>query len=366
MLISEQKKKELYANFQKAAEYNTHWLNSENERINLKPEDHIILSNWSPLTVSMKVSFKDSMKRFGMLCVYFGIYALISYFVTDRGTGQLDATMQALFFPLFPFILVSYRSIDKYLKALLSTFFVLLLVFTPMVTNGLLSEQGIPFLRYFFFIDDYFPGLVNLMSQAAETSDPIVLTGTILRIIFIYEFFLLILYWIFKKRPYIHLVASEQALFIRAKTKKSVWDVLIMVLWIILNPFNISQYKEIQNRIRYNRLTAKEGRNHDYSQILRRAIKKWTLKKSSTWQRMVIAIAFSIIGVFTIGALVGIPLLGIGIILFFGALRRRNTYKIYLKIKRSLVEGSWVLSHQFDVLEFPAVPEDVAQILMKF
>ncbi len=366
MMISEQKKKDLYESFQDAAEYNTHWLNSKTEQINLKPEDHIILSNWSPLTVSMKVSFKDSIKRFAMLCFYFGIYAIISYFWNDTGGRSLDLAMRALFFPIFPYILVSYRSIDKYLKALLSSFFVMAVIFTPMVRNGLLTEEGIPFLVYFFFIRDYFPGVLNLMIQATEAENAISFTNIILQIIFIFEFILMILYWVFKKRPHIHLVASEQALFIRAKTKKSIWDILILVLWIILNPFNISQYKEISNRIRYNRLTAKEGRNHDYSQISRGVIMKWTLKKRSMWQKMVLAIVFLIVGGFTIGTVIGIPLMGIGVILFFGSLRRRNRYKIYLKINRSLVEGSWVLSHQYDIFEFPAVPENVAQILMKF
>ncbi|MHA1611563.1 MAG: hypothetical protein ACTSYU_05885 [Promethearchaeota archaeon] len=366
MMITEQKKKELYENFQDAAEYHTHWLNSEAETLNLKLDDQIILSKWTPLSVSMKVSFEDSVKRFLMLGVYFGIYAIISYFVFDRGEGNYDATVKALFFPFLPYILISYRGIDKYLKALLSSFFAMAVIFTPLFVKGIITNEGIPFLKYFIFIEEFFPGVVNLLVQATETENAIAFTNELLRIVFIFEFILLILHWVFIKRPEIHLVASEQSLFIRTKTKKSIWDIVMMVLWIFLNPFNISQYKEIQNRIRYNRLTAKEGRNHDYSKVSHESIEKWLVRKRSMWQRIILAIVFFVIGVFTLATIIGIPLIGLGVILFFSALRRRNTYKIYLRINRSLVEGSWVLSHQFDIFEFPSVPENVAQLLMKF
>jgi hypothetical protein len=354
----------IYRNFQKAAEYNTNWLNLTTQTLNIAADDDIILSHWTPLKIKMKISFNDSIKNFIMLCVYFGLYALITYFVLDRGEGNLDNTVQALFFPIFPYILICYRGFDKYLKALVSTFILMSIVFIPLFNNRIITEDGIPFLRYFSFIDDYFPTLMNSIVNISGTNTAISFTNQVLVIIFIFEFILLILYSLVKTLPYIDIVISRKALFIRAKTKKSIFDTLKIILWIILNPFNIKQYRDIQKRIKYNQMTSKEGHLHDFSRIPPDVVHSIKKKKYSIGFRIVISILFFIIGyitVFMMGNPLGIPIFGMGLIYLIRTLKRRGKYHVRIHVDRSKVEGSWILSHSSNIFKLIQVPESIAQ-----
>ncbi len=358
----------LYKNFQQAAEYNLGWLNAETQTLQLDPDDDVILSHWTALRIKMKTSFGDSVKAFLMLCIYFGIYGVISYFYTKNVSTSLDArnaAVQAFFFPLFPYILVCYRGLDKYIKALLGTFFLMVTVFIPLSVQGTITADGIPFLKYFMFIREYFPGLIQALFSASGSNSGIEFTKEVLIIIFGFEFILLVITSLFKTRPHISLVISKKALYIRAKTKKSFFEVAKLLLWIILNPFNISQYREIINRVKYNRLTASEGNVHDFSRFTPDSIEKLKIHRHSVKGKTTIAIVLVGIGIATLRLTVGFGLIGIAIILFVKALREKGTSLITLNVKRSKVEGSWILSHQADIFEFDRVPESIAKHFRK-
>ncbi|UYP44977.1 hypothetical protein NEF87_001262 [Candidatus Lokiarchaeum ossiferum] len=357
-------KTRIYKNFQEAAEYNTGWLNAETQTLNLDTEDEVILSHWTPLQVLLKKSFGDSLKSFIMLCFYFSIYAVISYFVTMRSgdaKAARDAAMQALFFPLFPYILISYRSLDKYIKALGTAFFLMVAVFIPLSANGFISGEGIPFLKYFLFIDKYFEGLSGLLAQATGTETYIQFTNRMLIIVFAFEFILMIVYAFIKTRPYIHTVISKKAIFIRAKTKKSVFEIIKLVFWIIFNPFNIKQYKDIRDRVKYNRMTALEGHHHDFSRVPYDSIEKLKIHKHNIRGTVFLLILMMGVGILTLKFFIGFGLIGIAIVLLLRTMRFNNTYRITLDVKRSKVEGSWILSHQSDIFEFDRVPESITQ-----
>lgn len=352
-------KTKIYKNFQKAAEYNTHWLNSETQTLNMDPDDEIILSHWTPLRITMKTSLGDSIKNFLMLTLYFGIYALLTYFISK---GDKDATSQALFFPIVPYVIVCYRKFDKYIKAALSSILLMSVLYILMIYN-IITAGGIPFLKYFIFLNDSFPSLFNFLEQPSNVEEYLRFTTTLLVIVFLFEFIIMILYSFVKTRPYVSMVISRKAVFIRAKTKKSIWDIIVNIFWIILNPFNISQYKDIQNRIRYNKMTASEGRHHDFSKIEPKDIESLKKKKYPTGLLITLSIIIMAIGIaaISIHIIFGVLIIGISIITLINTKKKKDKYKIIIDVNRSQIEGSWILSHKSDILIFERVPESMAK-----
>ncbi len=357
-------KTKIYKNFQEAAEYNTHWLNSETQTLNMDPDDEIILSHWTPLRITMKTSLGDSIKNFLMLTLYFGIYALITYFFIseDRANGNFDATVQALFFPIVPYVIVCYRKFDKYLKAVLFSILLMSVLYLLMI-DDIITERGIPFLKYFIFLDESFPSLINFLEQPSGDLEYIEFTTKLLVIVFLFEFIIMILYSFVKTRPYVSMVISRKAVFIRAKTKKSIWDIIVNIFWIFLNPFNISQYKDVQNRIRYNKMTASEGRHHDFSKIEPKDIESLKKKKYPTGLLITLSIIIMAIGIaaISIHIIFGVLIIGISIITFINTKKKKDKYKIIIDVNRSQIEGSWILSHKSDILIFERVPESMAK-----
>jgi hypothetical protein len=365
-LVTTPSKTKIYKDFQKAAEYNTSWLNAESQTLNVDPDDEVILSHWTPLRFTLKTSIGDSIKNFLILILFFGIYALITYFVSDdRTDGNFDATFQAFFLPIVPYILVCYRKFDKYIKAIFYSILLMAIISILMrEENGLITREGIPFLKYFGFINVYYPQAVNIIENLPGLSGDIGFTIKLLVIVFAVEFIIMVLYSAVKTRPYVSMVISRKAVFIRAKTKKSFWDILVIILWIILNPFNISQYKNIQDRIRYNRMTAKEGRHHDFSKIEPGSINSLKKKKYNTGLLIVLSIIIMIIGIYsllTIQLIFGAIILGIGFIFLINAIKKRDKYKIIINVTRSQVEGSWILSHKSDIFRFERVSPSIAK-----
>ncbi|MHA1718437.1 MAG: hypothetical protein ACTSWX_03290 [Promethearchaeota archaeon] len=366
LLETEHSKTKIYKEFQKAAEYNTSWLDSKTQTLNVDPDDEIILSHWTPLRISLKTSIGDSTKNFLMLMVYFGIYALISFFIWDRGTGKLDYTIQALFFPIVPYVLVCYRGFDKYIKAILFSLLLMSTVITTLFNLHIITALGIPFLKYFAFLKDNFPSMFDFLINLSGIENEIKFTYILLGVVFVFEFILMILYSIVKTRPYVSMVITKKAIFIRAKTKKSFWDILVNIFWIILNPFNVKQYKDIQDRIRYNRLTAKEGKYHDFSKITPSATQSLKKKKYNSKLLKAISIITLITGFisFFFINIFSLIIIGIGIILLINSSKKKNKYKIIIDVNRSQVEGSWILSHKSDILVFERVPESIAKFFV--
>ncbi|MHA1740148.1 MAG: hypothetical protein ACTSWD_16265, partial [Candidatus Heimdallarchaeota archaeon] len=360
-LVTTPSKTKLYKDFQKAAEYNTNWLNVETQTLNVDPDDEIILSHWTPLRLTLKTSIGDSIKNFLMLVLFFGIYALITYFLSDdRANGNFDATFQAFFLPIVPYILVCYRKFDKYIKAIFYSILLLAIISILMSEEyGLITSEGIPFLKYFGFIESYYPQVDTIIENLPGlSSGDIGFTIKLLVIVFAVEFIIMVLYSIVKTRPYVSMVISRKAVFIRAKTKKSYWDIAVIVFWIIFNPFNISQYKDITERIRYNRMTAKEGRYHDFSKIEPGSISSLKKKKYNTGLLIALSIVIMIIGIyslFVIQLIFGAIILGIGIIFLLNAIKKKDKYKIIINVTRSQIEGSWILSHKSDIFRFERV-----------
>ena len=361
-LVTTPSKTKIYKDFQKAAEYNTSWLNVETQTLNVDPDDEIILSHWTPLRFTLKTSLGDSIKNFLMLILYFGIYALITYFYTN---GDINATFQAFFFPIVPYILVCYRGFDKFIKAFFYSVLLMAIISILMREEiALITREGIPFLKYFIFLEEYLPWLSNYIGDLSDATVAIQFTIQIIAGVFLFEFIIMVLYSLIKTRPYVSMVISRKAVFIRAKTKKSIWDIIVNIFWIILNPFNISQYKDVQNRIKYNKMTASEGRHHDFSKIEPRDIR--SLKNTISPPNLFIAM--SIIPI-VLGIYVGISfqpifgglILGIGIVFIINAVKKKGYYKIIISVNRSQVEGSWILSHKSDIFRFERVPPSIAK-----
>ncbi len=355
-------KTKIYKDFKEAAEYNTSWLNVETQTLNVDPDDEIILSHWTPLRFTLKTSLGDSIKNFLMLILYFGIYALITYFYTN---GDINATFQAFFFPIVPYILVCYRGFDKFIKAFFYSVLLMAIISILMREEiALITREGIPFLKYFLFLEKYLPWLSNYIVDLSDATGVIQFTIQIIAGVFLLEFIIMVLYSLIKTRPYISMVISRKAVFIRAKTKKSIWDIILNLFWIILNPFNISQYKDVQNRIKYNKMTASEGRHHDFSKIEPGDISSLKKKKYSTNLFIAMSIIPIVLGIYigiSFQPIFGGLILGIGIVFIINAVKKKGYYKVIISVNRSQVEGSWILSHNSDVFRFERIPESIAK-----
>ena len=126
----------------------------------------------------------------------------------------------------------------------------------------------------------------------------------------------------------------------------------------------------MRDRIRYNRMTSEEGKKFDFSRFTSDSIKSLKIKKRSVLGLSLIALAFLVIGGITVVMGIGVIFLGIGLILIIKAIKSKEAYKIQLVVKRSNVEGSWILSHQSNIFRFnkvsPNVTEKFREYLQKF
>jgi hypothetical protein len=366
-------KTEIFRNFHQAAEYNTPWLDVGTQRLTLEDGEVPLLGQWTPLNIIISKSFYDRFKSMFGLMFYFGIYALIMFFWEDGMSIPLNYSLPALFLPILPYILASYRSLEFYFRALFATVLILVVyAFLLSRNKNYVEWEGIVFLKYFSFLLDWFPSVVGylpdldidvsqLSTHIEKEENWLPLTMLVILILFVMEFVLLIINWIFSKPPKIEIVITQKNIFFRQITRKSTLEIIKMLFYIAMNPFNIKQYADIRDRIRYNQVTEKEGRKYDFSKIPIDSIRALKKNKNSFALNIFISIAMIIIGGITFLMVVGIPILLFGFIFLAKSISGLGTYSVKIAVNRKKVEGSWILSHTSDIFAFNTTPTEVAQ-----
>lgn len=350
---NDHQKTSIYRHFQAAREYNTAWLDPDTQNLKLEAGDAIKLGDWTPIEYSVGRTLKRTMKERFMLVVYIAIYAILSYLIYDQRTAPYDATTRAVFVLLLPYILVCYRSVGTYFKAIL---FALILssILSNLYRMDLITIAANPITNTFRFIlykDDPGYSTNNISYESMELA-----YKNICGLLFIIELGLLVVNAIVKKPHKLDIVITQQALYIRAKTQRSKFDVLKLIFTILINPLNVRNYQEMLDRIKYNRMAEKEGKNFDYSKIPFKEGISTNKSKPNKLFGVILGIIFIIIGI------AFIPAVFLGILLVIRAIRSKNTYTIKCVMNRSKIEGSWIMTTTGDILNLLNIEPEMAQL----
>jgi len=367
----ESTKSRIFRQFKAAEEYQLPWLNNQSQCLILTKDDSAILQYWTKTTIKYDTTGWTNVKNFFTIMFYFAIYAIITYFVSDRSQGNLNDTVQAFFFPVFPYILIAYRSLEKYLKAGIAALVTLFFSWF-FLQNGIIDWRGILFLRYFPpilhvlpFMDNFIPQLsqfetflLSLDTNAEKIQFTILLIGAF----FVVEFILLILHNLFSAPATLEWVVTKNYFFVREKTRKNYWEDIKLLFSLIFSWYNIKEYVDIRNRIKYNRLTSLEGRIYDFGRFSPFNLRNIAVKENSRQNLIGIAIIFFVLGGITLKMGLGIPLLFVGFIFFLRSFTSPHTYRIKIILDRSKVDGSWILSHTYDTLILDNVRPEIASV----
>ncbi len=356
-ITKEERDSSIYQKFFQSEEYNPDWLDPGTQALKIPENDEALMRHWTELAVKKERSLGHSFRVGGRTMLWFGFYALISFVVFDGMSTPMDAAMQALFLPLMFYIYGSYKRFDKYIKAILYSGLVLFVVLVPLYQAGLISWRGIPFILPVLFLEDLIPGAAQaFLSQIGTTS---LAQGTIQVILltFIVEFVLLLIYWVVKKQPKIEIVLSRRALFIRAKSVKSWWENFKLFFWVLVNPFNVAAIKDLRDRIKYNKMSSKEGKNYDFARIPAEAILELSKKENKIAVNVIISVVLGYVGF----AISFFPFVLIAIVLFIKTMRYKDTWTVTIHFDRERVEGSWAKVNDTDILKFVKTNPEVAE-----
>lgn len=368
--LPESTKSRIYRQFKAAEEYELPWLNNQSQSLILTSDDTPILKYWTKTIIKYDTTGWTNIKNLFTIMFYFGIYAILTYFISDRGQGNLNNSVQAFFFPVFPYILIAYRSLEKYIKAVIAAV-ITLLVSWALLQNNLIDWRGILFLRYFPpilrilpFIDNFVPQLAHFETFLLSLNtnvEKIQFTLILIGVFFVVEFIILILHALFREPATLEWVISKKYMFVREKSKKSYWEDVKLIFSLIFSWFNIKQYVDIRNRIRYNRQSSLEGRIYDFGRFSSQEIKHIFVQENTRQGLFAIAILFFIVGSITLKIGIGIPFFLLGVIFAIRSFTSPHTFRIKIIIDRNKVDGSWILSHTYDTLIMDNVRAEIAQ-----
>jgi hypothetical protein len=348
----------IYRQFKSSAEYNCNWLNTITQTIIFDPNDQVLVPDWTPVKVRLDQTFGATVKNSLTIFFFFTIYAILAFIFLDGMQKPINNAVQAFFFPIMPYLLVCYRRFDTYIKALITSGIILFITIF-LFRFGFITLQGVVFLKWILPIyqllqlTGYLP---ELLTNPA-INEVFLYTVELITGLFILEFILLIIRAIFHSGDRLELIVTKFHLYVKAKTKTSIFGILYMFLWIALNPFNVKNYKDIADRIRYNKAASKLGQKWDFSKIPLDAVNRIEKQRDSSWGSAIFGIILLVIGIIP----QFIPLILLGALIFFLNIIPKRTYTIMIVINRKKVEGSWVLSHDKTILRLSKVPEDLAQ-----
>jgi hypothetical protein len=353
----------IYRQFKGAAEYRCPWLNTITNHITFCAEESVLQGDWVKYKFKTSKSFGEVFKNSITFLFFFAIFAIVKYFFPDDNYTRLEAALNAFFFWTLPYILVSFRGFDKYIKALMIVIITMIFPILPLFLSDIISFRGIPYLRYVIvlaeFFNRYIGAKIPVISSINTNNKQAVLqlTAGLLGGMFVIEFILMLLYALFRSTPRIDTILTNQALYVREKTKDSIFSILIYLIYIPLNPFMVKQYKDLADRVRYNKIAKHEGKKYDFSRITFDSVEKIEKSRDSSYGRAFFGLLLGIIGFLS----TFIPLVLIGGLIFIINIVPKKTFTIVLKLSRKKIEGSWILSHDDNMIVLRNVPLDFAK-----
>ncbi len=355
-ITEDEKESGIYQRFIKSEEYNPTWLNQDTQSLKISEGEKPIIKFWTEFPVKKEMSLTHSLKKAAQTMLWFSFYALLSFFIFDNGKLPLDSTIQALFLPLMFYIFGSYVRFDKFVKAILYSALVLFGIIAPLFHANIIGWQGIPFLLPVIFLNNIDPSMSNEFLALLQQDGMEQATTTIILYIFIIEGILLAIHWVIKRNDKAEVVLTNKSLFIRAKTDRSWWENFKLFFFVLINPFNVAAIKDLRDRIKYNKMTAKEGRNYDFARIPLEGVVEMEKKENKLTFNVVLCI---ILGWF--GVAYFFPFLIIAIVLFIKTIRTHSTKTIHIHINNEQAEGSWMKINDIDIIKFLRVDPKIAE-----
>src|SRR6056297_1420771 len=82
---------QIYRSFSEAKEYHLSWLDPNTQKLKIEGGEVPVVKDWTDVNVTLKSSFFYKIKNLFALFFYVLIYAIIMFFIKDRGTGFVNA-----------------------------------------------------------------------------------------------------------------------------------------------------------------------------------------------------------------------------------------------------------------------------------
>lgn len=332
------------------------WINTQTYQIILAPNEKPLMENWKRVKITSKLSFTRKLKENLIIIGSFCVYALLLYIFTDNPIEKRDAAARALFFPLFIYIFTAYRSMDKYILGLFSGF-LLIYGFYPLIYLKWITKEGILFIYYFENVTEFFytglipenPSLTMIMQASS-----IIFAG-----IMVFESILFVLRRIFSKKQTIEFFLSENTLYLRGKSHSIFFTVIWKLLWIIITPLNIYNYRDLAKQFQYRRESKKEGFRYDFARIPAYSITKMNEKPTFKWTQIVVSVGLIVIGILST---IYIFVL-IGIFLLFPTIRavKKKLKNISVGFSYNSVDGSWIKRNVVTIISFHELNQELVQ-----
>lgn len=316
-------------------------MNEQSGEVQLEEEEKVIF-DWAKSKFDLSTSFKQELLTSIEILIYFSIYGGISFVLFDDMELPINSTIKAITFPIFTYILISYRGFKEYGKAIVGMVFVLVLSIF-LLTYDIITFEGVTIVNYTRTLMEW----LNISGFTHyDLNDPysvIELTTELLLGLFAIEFILLILHEIIKRNKNIQFKITNKSIYLKDRKKSSKWQIVKYVILIIFNPFHVKLYRDMIKIVKYNNMTSSEGKKMDLAEIDYGSIKKVEIneiKNSKSIAVFLVLLIASFAGIIILNILI-IPISLISLIMLVNAIFGRNKFNISISFKRSEVKGSW-------------------------
>ncbi len=336
------------------------WVNMQKGEIVFQPGETPLVSNWVSLPYQLKKPFfqKSVLEPAGLI-FYSIIYAIITYSIYQNDPSVGDRVFNALFFPLWPMLLVMYKSPDNYLRAVLYAFVTLMLTASAYQT-GEITVEGNVFLKFLIMLDRVTNAGIR-QELNADPSEALYLSLTLFMVFVVFGFILLIIHAIYIKtfgKKYVEMIITTKSVYLRRPSKTTKFDLVKLAIVILFSPFNITLYSSIYRQIKHQLNRRIEGEQYEFAKISVESVNSIKKKYDARGKRVCYGILLLLLGLIFLQFGIGIIPLIIGIILIF---RKKSTLVgIQIKYKRSKVEGSLLMLTNDSILNLMNVEPGIA------
>lgn len=231
------------------------------------------------------------------LWLYAGIYAIIVYFLMDRGTGNYDASISALMLPIIPLILNGFNGKSNFYRALFFTILVTVGLIIPFHNEGLIEIEDIWVISQLLTVVDFVTPYLNNFNlfefgNLNSLTQEYLLVGVIVGFLII-ELVLLLIYALIvtlMKRNKQSLFITNKYFYFIEKEKTTGLLVLKALIMMLVSPL---EFKKHYNRFRYIRKQLKYSKGQaifEYARLGREDISDLTKIYKSRTNRVIFGI----------------------------------------------------------------------------
>jgi hypothetical protein len=338
------------------------WINYKQESVLFEQDEAPLAASWSIARIEEKKTFTHFYIWDTLYFLFYGgIFALLTWAITERGGPTYNSTIGAFFFPLWFILIAAYKSGGHFLRAVIF-FFVTINIQTLLYSSGFITAEGIFLLNYVIPISKYF--FFNLSPYFNSQSGPFLLdfVSQIMGIYFLVMFLILVAYYLyrqFKGKKTIEILTSTKYLYLRRHQQFNTYDILFNIIFAWLWPFNLETYKILWEEFKYIRLKTKESLFWEYGRLsFDSAIKQIKKYRQSPMKFIIYGVIFLIVGGILLPNYVAIPIIAWAFRYFALASRQTKT-DIKIIYHRRAAEGSAFILTTENVLQLHDVDDEI-------